>query len=122
MRKMKLLSVFVLLALLLSASSAGVTAQKPPEQVPARVPPDEVPAEVNVAVLSESLQVPPSESEVAGGEPVPERVPDHQVPEVVNKVEFKEVITVPIADVGLAQSFGTLSPGTITLTYRRAAA
>jgi hypothetical protein len=74
---MRFLSVFVLLALLLSATVMG---QEAP--VPTRVPPDQVPVEVNMAGISESVRVPPSESEVTAGKPVPKRVPDNQVPEV----------------------------------------
>jgi hypothetical protein len=121
MRRIKLLSMcvmLVLLALLLNAGPGGVVGQEPPtEQVPARVPPDQVPDEINIAGISESVQVSPSEGETVAETLVPSRVPDDQVPDVVNKVEFREVITVPVADVGSAQPFGSLDSGTVTLTY-----
>lgn len=117
MHRVKFLSVFVLLALLLSASSAGVMGQEPPEQVPVRIPPDQAPEYVNVAGVSERVQVLSSESEAPADKPAPEKVPDDQVPQVVNKVGFREAITVPVASVSSGQMFGTLDSGTVTLSY-----
>jgi len=118
MRRIKFLSIFMLLALLVSAGPGGVMSQGPPTaQVPARVPSDQVPEEVNVAGVSERVSVSPAESEVIAEQPVPRRVPDDQVPAEVNKVEFTEVIAVPVAGVGSARPSGSLDSGTVTLTY-----
>jgi hypothetical protein len=117
MRKVKFVSMFLLLTLLLSASTAGAVEQEPPpEQVPVRIPSDQVPWDkVKFAGVKESVGIPPSESEAVAGKPIPQRVPDDQVPEVVNRVEFKEVIAVPIAKEGIGRLFGR--SGTVTLTY-----
>lgn len=65
MRKIKFLSIFMLLALLVSTGPSGVMSQEPPAtEVPARVPSDQVPEEVNVAGVSESVLVLPAEGEV----------------------------------------------------------
>ena len=111
MRKMKFLSLFVLLALLLSAESGEVIGLgSPMESVPARVPPDQVPDEVNVAGVSVQVQVPPPKSELDVKTPVPKRVPYDEVPDRVNKVEHTRQVRAATTDV-------TRPLGTITYRY-----
>lgn len=118
MCRVKYLIVLMLLALLVSIGPGGVMSQGPPAtEVPACVPSDQVPEKVNVAGVSESVLVFPAEGEAITEIPIPRRVPDDQVPAEVNKVEFTEVIAVPVAEVGSAQSSGSLDSGTVTLTY-----
>jgi hypothetical protein len=112
MRKEKFVLVFVLLALLLSAGSGRVMGQEPPtEQVPACVPPDQVPDEVNIADVSISIQVPPSESKADAEKPVPRQIPDDEVPDEVHKVEYTETVTIsaPAATMGVAQPLGVVT-------------
>ena len=115
MRKVKFLSIFVLLALLLSAGSGRVViGQEPPtEWVPTCVPPNQVPDEVNIASVRVSVQAPSSEEQPTE-KWAPRRVPPNEVPEEVNYAVYTKTVRIPSKALGLAQPLDNV---TVTLTY-----
>ncbi|PKO21650.1 MAG: hypothetical protein CVU38_13645 [Chloroflexi bacterium HGW-Chloroflexi-1] len=128
MRKVRFVSVFVVLALLLTIgpsnkSLAGSARGEPvPPQgvradVPARVPPAEVPDEVNKVGVSETVgESSASISSMPEGL-VPRRIPKEQAPKSVKKVESTETVATSFAGTVAEGATAPRAPGTVTLSY-----
>lgn len=128
MRKLRIVSVCVFCALLLtsgpsSRSIAGATGEKMPpsqgEQVeaPARIPAEQAPAQVNRAGVSELVESNAVSPIAIPEASIPRRIPKEEAPKSVRKVEFVETFVAPLTGSAGESEAALNAPGTVTLSF-----